>query len=109
MLDGSFGNSGAHNNYNNQHLHGGSSFLGSGMGDGNDYDMVMQGSGDAHDDEELNMSGQFSPPHEPEGGAHSRFADDAQHMRDERAAAEHAAEIDSPYADQQAMEQAFGA
>ena len=43
------------------------------MGGGNDFDMVMHG-GEAQDDEELNMSGQFSPPHEPE--ANSRFEND---------------------------------
>ena len=58
--------------------------------------MVMHGSGDGQDDEELNM-GQFSPPHEPE--ANSRFnATDVQVGTDGKIV-EQVADIDSPYAD----------
>ena len=52
---------------------------------GNDYDMAMHG-GEAQDDEELNMSGQFSPPHEPEANNRFNAMDHDHELHDDKAA-----------------------
>ena len=69
-----------------------------GAGGREDYeDMLMR------DDDELNMSGQFSPPHEPEEQHRSGFAGSSGKLD-----GSDANDIDSPYADQTQMKQNVG-